>query len=193
MNRDLQEYNEWSAKQNSALTNLKRNLGPFQIIGLVITFILAFRFLQDSGLDSFFVWFGLIALVFGVLWFFNKGSRSMNPIPENVAKAITLAVMKRKVSKEYPSGTHVITLPFCALRFTGAWGISWTPWRWEIGIRVFTPNGLKRDVLVCLHPYEGYVTRIMDMPSGYTGLESPDIKTLTPEVYEPIENKEAGP
>lgn len=186
MNRDLTEYNEWSSSQDSALTNLKRNLGPFQLIGLIAIFLIAFKVLTDSGINKNYVYITLIGIVVVLFWMTNK-KPSLLPIPENVIKIITLSLMKRKIGNEYQSGTQIITLPFCKLR---QWGTPFVHlpvyWKWEVGVRVITPRGLKKDLLVILHPFEGYITGIIDMPSGYSGGESHDIKINTPEAYAPI-------
>lgn len=182
MNRDVEDYVNWQKNQDSALNNLKKNINPLHLIGLIIVFLIAYKVLTDSGINKNFIFFGLIALVIFILWVSQKkGPRT--PIPENVIKQITVEILKRKIPTEFAPGTQIVCLNYCHLVRTGVWGISWTFKEWEVGVKIIKPSGLRKDILVYLEPFEGFITRIRDMPTGYTGNESQDLKIVTPEAY----------
>jgi hypothetical protein len=189
--RDLKEAKDWESSQNSAFANLKRNISPFQLLAVAGLFVLAYYLLLKSGLNKNFVFGCLIAVVIFIIWKSDMKQKKV-PIPENIIKIICLNLMRRKIGGEYPNGTMIMTLPYCGLLYQGAWGLSWKEWKWEVGVRIIYPDYLKEDLVVCLHPYEGYITKIYEMPAGYTGQESQDVKILTPEVYSIETDKQTG-
>jgi len=179
MNRDLEEYNSWEESQNSVWTNIRKSMTPIHLIGLVVLLMFSFYMLNQSGINKNLVFVAIGVVIFFIIWR-GTGKKEKIPIPENVIKIISLRLMKRKVLNEYPYGTQIYSLPYCGLRYQGEWGGEFKPWKWEVGIKIITPPGLKKDLLVCLHPYDGYITKIMDMPSGYDGKASSDLKVLMP-------------
>jgi len=177
-NRDLSDYIAWEKNRNSFFTNLKKSMNASYIIVLLGIIIFAFVAIQTANVNKNIIYLGLVLVIVAVLWRSRKTDKE--PIPEPIIKVLAMLNMERCVSKEYPTGTIVTILPYCKMRYEGDWGAPFKPWKWEVGIRVTYPDLRKEELLVILHPYDGYVTGKVKMPAGYTGEHSHDLKVLLP-------------
>lgn len=188
-NRAVKEYEDWENSQNSMWNNLMKNLLPIHVIAFFALIIFGVYLVQSNSINKNYA---LVAIGFVVIVMLFKGQskREREPIPEGRIKVICNIEMQRKIgSPEFPTGTIIQVGPYCGMRYEGEWGKPFVPWKWEVGVKVRYPDSRKEDLLVILHPYDGYITKIMRMPAGYTGQESTDLKVLLPTQFEIKEDK----
>lgn len=182
-NHELQEYLEWENNKNSFFSQVKKELSIIQIIALGGVMYLVWYMLKNG--QKYQTW-GVIlgAIVLIVILLKPKKKVQNEPIPDHIIKIIAQKLMNNKigVENEYPQGTIVKVMDYCKLRFQGEWGLDYKPFVWEVGATVTYPDKLKKEVLISLNPYFGYITGIREMRTGYNGNTSPDLKVLMPSV-----------
>jgi len=180
--RELKEFEEWDNQRSSTWTNFKKSLTPIHMIALVALAIFGYYLInqaQSTSNQKTFVIGGIVVVVI-VLILRGQLGKQKEPIPEDKIKAISEQLMKRKIGNEYPFGTVILPTLYCSLRFQGEWGQAFAPWKWEVGFRILYPDYKYEEVVVVLHCYEGYITRIKKVPAGYSGDDSNDVKVLLP-------------
>lgn len=189
-NRDMKEYEAWLDDQNSPFTQFKRNINFVQIIALIGALYLAWYMIKNGGSNSKWYLIGL-AVVILIILFKKPKQVEQEPIPEHVIKILAKIQLERKIGHdvEFPTGTRIDMMPECSMRFQGEWGQAFAPWKWEVGFRAKTIDGLEKDYLCILHPYKGYITGIKFMKYGYDGTISNDMKILMPTMMRPAEGQ----
>ena len=179
--RDLEDFLQWERAQNSLWANIKKTMSPLHMVALLWLLVAVFYLIERGEMKQEYVYFGAL-FILGLILLRAKKATKQKPIPENVIKKLAGMQMRRKIGgDEYPSGTQIFTTPHCGMRYEGEWGQPFRPWKWEVGIKVLYPNGLIKYELVCLEPYEGYITKIVRKRAGYDGEESNDLKILLPQ------------
>lgn len=175
--RDLQEAFDWQERRNSWITNFFKNAQPIHIIGLALISLVGIYLISTKSVNNYVVYAALGVIVLLII-FRSKKAEDKIPIPENIIKIVGEQLMKRKVGRELPWGTTIHSVLYCGMRYEGEWGSPYKPWKWEVGFVCLYPDYLKKVILVRFHPYEGYITKITEMPAGYTGQESNDLKLM---------------
>lgn len=177
-NQDLIEYQEWEKKQGSIKNKL---IGKINITTLLLCFfaILILAYLwqtQEQNRTLFLI--GAIGIIIFLFWQSQQKEKKIL-LPEYIAVRITQAAMDRKVgfNKQFPPGTQIKVDPEVRTRWrdSEATGTS-EPFRIDVGVTVTYPNSLTRFFVYYLTPYEGIPYALVDAPTGFTGLESPDLK-----------------
>lgn len=177
--RDYNDLVRWEKNRNSAWTNFKKSMTPVTVFAFLALFILGYWMFTTSKVNP-----NVSMLVMGavVVVILMRGSKKIEKeqIPENIAKGIVESLMRRKIGIEYPHGTQIFVMDVCSTRYEGEWGQPFRPWKWEVGVLVIYPDGLRRTKLVRLHPYDGYLTKITEESAGYSGQDSKDLKVMMP-------------
>lgn len=123
-----------------------------------------------------YIIYGILGIIILVLWF--KPNKERKLLPDHVVKEIAQEALNRKVreGKEFAFDSKVFVTPYCHLVYendmsTGTSG----PIKWEVGFEELV-NGsqYKKEGVVSVHCYEGFVTGIKFMPFGFSGREAHD-------------------
>jgi hypothetical protein len=164
-------------------------MGPGYIVAMlaIVAFaIYIFEYVQ--GINKNVVIIGLAAGFIAIVYRSTR-KPDKEPIPEPIIKVIAWLNMNRSIGTDFPYGSEIEPMPWCKMRYEGDWGAPFRPWKWEVGFRVIYPDYRKEEVLVILHPFDGYVTGKVKQPAGFTGLESHDLKVLLPVQFQMKEDK----
>lgn len=191
--KDLEEYNEWESARGSFWSNFKKSFTPFHAVSLAALILLGFYLLQTTSGSVRNLIFGVMILVVLVMIWRGKEKTEKVPIPKHIASFLACRYLTKQVGTEYPFGTQIVRMQYGSLRYEGEWGAPFRPWKWEVGIKIIYPNRRIEYVLVALHPYDGYITKILGKPAGYFGEESTDLKVLIPSTLTIQEEKAKSP
>ena len=168
---------EYKKNNDSKIKNLLSNITIVHllIIGVVILIIVS---ISKSTTDPKYnyVIFGVLIAIILVLYF--KPSKERKILPDHVVKEIAQEALNRKVkeNKEFAFDSKVYVTPYCHLVYendmtNGTSG----PVKWEVGFEELTEGSqYKKQGVISVHPYEGFITGIKYMPFGYTGREAHD-------------------
>ena len=143
----------------------------FQFILILALLLIFFYFLSIGKIDKKIVFVGLA--VFLVVFFFLYKTKQEKLITEEHAKLIAYESFRNKMGNEFPTGTHITVGPHCKRR---KWGDRW--YKWEIQVTLKYPDGNVKEKMLELDVYTGEILGIVEMPTGYTGRDSPDIKPV---------------
>jgi len=183
-NRDLKDYEDFLANQNSFLSDFKKNVNAIQLIALVGALYLAWYMLKSGGSNSKWYLIGLGVIILIIIFKPNKKAEQ-EPIPENVIKHLAKIQLERKIGydTELPPGSEIRMKLEGAMQWQGEWGQPFAPWKWGVGFTVKNQDGLEKEYVCLLHPYKGYITGIKFMKYGYDGSELHDLKVLMPTMF----------
>lgn len=152
------------------------SIGQIFVIGILAFIIISMT--NNPTIDKRYYLGGYLILFAIILALYFKTSSEKKILPDYVVKEIAQEALNRKVreGKEFAFDSKAIVLPQCHLKYendmiTGTSG----PVAWEVGFieKVYGSN-YKREGVIRIHPYEGFVTGISWMPLGYSGKESRD-------------------
>lgn len=179
-NRDYEELQLRESARNSPFVNFLKASGPAVILAFVLLILLGWYVISRSKVNPYFV-LGLIFLLI-IIMILRRGKKEKEIIPLNQICMMALAVMERRIGFIYPVGTRIYPGPFAKMRWEGiGWGELMRPWKWEVGMRIIFRDGLEKEVLILMDPYEGICTGVIDKPAGYTGELAKDYKVLVPQ------------
>jgi hypothetical protein len=168
---------EYKKNKESKIKNLLANVSVVHllIIGVIILIIVAISKNNTDPKYNYVIYGVLIAIIL-VLYF--KPSKEKKLLPDYIAKQIAQEALNKKVkeNKEFAFDSKVYVTPYCHLVYendmtTGTSG----PIKWEVGFEELKEGSqYKKQGVISIHPYEGFVTGIKMMPFGFSGRESHD-------------------
>jgi len=181
MSLDYEEYLIWERSRNSPFSKLKKYIKWYHYLMIILFLAFIYYLLEYQKVDAKIL-VSFEGIIIAIIIARILSAPTQKVIPENVIKIIAKRALERKIGNggEFPQGTQIEPLAYCRLRYMGEWGSDYVPWKWEVGFKVIYPNGLKKDIVVIMHVYEGYITGIKEVPEGYTGQQSKDLKVLIP-------------
>lgn len=171
------EYSEVRKRRAGGISQIIKNLTTWQFIIIMSLATLFFWMLsRDSGNKEAFI---IGAAIVGFFFFFSKKAEASGLISEAIAKKIAIdAVESKKEDFHIPGDADVSPTNFCRLqRKLGE------PLEWHVGIKIEDKNNKIDYWRVDIHPYDGIVTGIVRVPTGFEGYEMPDIVVVYPEHY----------
>lgn len=173
----VQEY-----QSRGNLTNFLSKLSMPQVVGIIlVVFILTS--LYKSNVDPKYhivAYLGFI-LIIAALYF--KPDKRKRLLPRYVAAQIAQDELDRMVregiSMPYDSKCYVMAASQVKHKddlITGEGGV---PLSWAIGFyEKVHGSEYKKEGVIYIHPYDGIVTGINWLPTGYSGTETKDIKVV---------------
>lgn len=145
-------------------------------VGILLFVLIAFSRNPETDKRYLYVIIFILVGVISVLAF--KPEKQKNFLPDYVAKEIAQEALDKKVreGKEFAFDSKVFVMQVCHLKYendfvTGQSG----PVSWDIGfVELVHGTQYKKEGVIRIHPYNGFVTGIAFYPLGYTGRESRD-------------------
>lgn len=178
-NRDLNEYDEFISKKENPLRLFWRKTSPEVLIGVVGLFIVGYYYVSKINVNPYVVLVGIIAVIIFMINQMNK-AKEKEPLPLQTIRILAVSVMERSIGFVYPRGTLVNPGEHARMLWEGEFGNYFHEWKWEVGIILTLPNGLKKEKRLMMNPYTGFCNGVVPAYSGYTGLEEKDVKIVIP-------------
>jgi hypothetical protein len=151
------------------------NIAHIIIIGVIFFIIVAISGRAVNSKYLYVVIFILLGII-AVLYF--KPSKEKKILPDYIVKKVAQEALNQKVreGEEFSYDSKVVVSPYCKLKYendmhTGNSG----PVAWDVGFIEFVQGSqYKKEGIISLHPYDGFVTGLEFRPLGYSGRESRD-------------------
>lgn len=190
-NKDLQDYESFREKNDSALNAFLKKTSPEAIIGLIGLVIVGYYFISKTDINPYVAYGGIILLFALIIWRMGK-AKELTEIPLETIRILAVNVIERSVGFVYPRGTTVQPGKYAKMVYDGDWATFYKAWKWEVGVMLHFTNGLQKEIRVLMNPYTGFCIGVHPADSGYTGLEpaSRDRKIIIPTNEFQIKNNE---
>lgn len=179
MNEIVENYQKKNKFQNV--------LSRVNIIHVVIVGLLLFILIKmgKSGTDPkyYYVGYAVLGVIIAIMYF--KAGKNKKLIPRHVAAQIAQEELNRMVrdGKEFAFDSKCVVMAASQMKYKDDLikGESGVPISWAIGFyEMVHGSNYKREGLIHIHPYEGYVMGIKMLPLGYTGAEETDRIKIVP-------------
>lgn len=189
-NRDLEEYEQFQARNNSFKSFFSRT-SPEALIGLFGLIIIGFYGISKTNVNPYVI-FGSIILLVGFIIFRMNRATAETEIPLPTIRLLAVSVVERSVGFVYEKGTIVQPGQYARMVEEGEYGTPYHAWKWEVGVIIIFPSGLQKEVRVTMNPFTGFCKAITPAASGFTGLEpaNRDRKIIIPTNEFMIKDKE---
>lgn len=174
---DNQIAEEYKKNNENRMQNLLSKISIVHLLIFGVILLIAYSVTKNNTDPKInYIIYGVLFVIILVLWF--KPNKEKKLLPDHVVKEIAQEALNKKVreGKEFAFDSKVFVTPYCHLVYENdmASGTS-GPIKWEVGFEELV-NGsqYKKEGVISIHCYEGFVTGLKFLPFGYTGRESHD-------------------
>lgn len=169
---------EYRSKNKNFLKSFMSNIGLGHILLFGIIGIILIKVISSPNVDPRYNYIIYGTLIGIIIIISSKSNKERIRIDRQTATRIALeeANYMKNQGKEFAYDSKIYSSGRCKCRFTDNMATGYADYTsWDIGIVEHVHGSqYKKDYVISIHPYEGIILGIVEMPLGYTGKEKKD-------------------
>lgn len=170
--------NEYRTKNRNIFKNFLSNIGLVHIIIFAVIGVILIKITSNPDIDTRYNYVIYAVLIGIIVVISSKSVKTKVLLDKKIATKIAYeeVIRMKNEGKEFSYDSKISPSGKCNLIFTDNMATGYADYTsWDIGfIEQVHGSQYKKDYVIRVHPYEGIILGVMEMPLGYTGKEKRD-------------------